>query len=184
MKKQIQEYLELLYTTLREVDLDSIELVAKQLMFARDSGKHIYVFGNGGSGSTASHMVCDIIKGCSYDKTQKFKITCLNDNIATVLAYSNDIGYDVIFEEQLKNLLNEGDVVLGISGSGNSVNVLKAIEYANTRNAITIGFTGFTGGKLIDVAKISFHIPINDMQITEDIHLIVNHILYKLFNAD
>jgi len=182
MKTQIQKYLDLLSATLKEVDIDTIEKVAEQFILARDAGKHIYVFGNGGSGSTASHMVCDILNGCSYDKDRRFKITCLNDNIPTILAYSNDVGYDVIFEEQLKNFLNEGDIVLGISGSGNSVNVLKAIEYANKKNVTTIGFTGLSGGKLLNLAKICLHIAIDDMQITEDIHFIVNHILYKTLN--
>lgn len=183
MRQLINDYIATLIKTLNLLDVEAIEIVANHLIKARDSGKHIYVFGNGGSGATASHMVCDILKGCSYEKTSKFKISCLNDNIPTLLAYSNDVGYDVIFEEQLKNYLTDGDVVLGISGSGNSKNVLNAIAYANGKNALTIGFTGLSGGKLIDMAKVSFHIPINDMQITEDIHFITNHILYKIFDA-
>jgi D-sedoheptulose 7-phosphate isomerase len=183
MNKIISDYLETLIDTLRKVDTDSIEKIAKTLIFARNSGKHIYVFGNGGSGSTASHMVCDILKGCSYGFEKRFKITCLNDNIPTILAYSNDVSYDVVFEEQLKNYLNEGDIVIGISGSGNSVNVIKAIEFANTMNSTTIGLTGFSGGELINVAQIVLHIPIDDMQISEDIHFIVNHILYKIFTS-
>lgn len=183
MKTQIKEYFKKLNSTIEKLDVDIIEEIAKQFLIARDSGKHIYVFGNGGSGSTASHMVCDIVKGCSYKKNKRFKVTCLNDNIPTILAYSNDVGYDVIFEEQLKNFLNEGDIVLGISGSGNSQNVINAIDYANSRNATTIGFTGFNGGKLHEIVNIGLLVPINDMQITEDIHLIVNHIFYQIFDS-
>ena len=183
MKKQIKEYFKKLNSTLEKLDVEIIEEIAIQFLNARDDGKHIYVFGNGGSGSTASHMVCDIVKGCSYKKNKRFKISCLNDNIPTLLAYSNDVGYEVIFEEQLKNYLNEGDIVLGISGSGNSQNVINAIEYANSCNAITIGFTGFNGGKLHEIVNIGLHVPVNDMQITEDIHLIINHIFYQIFDS-
>ncbi|MBI4858028.1 MAG: SIS domain-containing protein [Acetobacterium woodii] len=128
MKAQIQEYLSLLNSTIKKIEVEVIEKIAQLFIYARDSNKQIFVFGNGGSGSTASHMVCDIIKGCSYNKDRRFKIICLNDNITTVLAYSNDVGYDSIFIEQLKNFLNEGDIVLGVSGSGNSKNVLNAIN--------------------------------------------------------
>lgn len=183
MKNQIKEYLKKLNSTIEMLDVNIIEQIAEEFLNARDNGKHIYVFGNGGSGSTASHMVCDIAKGCSYKKNKRFKVTCLNDNIPIVLAYSNDVGYDVIFEEQLKNYLNEDDVVLGISGSGNSKNVINAIEYANSRNAKTIGFTGFNGGKLHEIVNIGLHVPVNDMQITEDIHLIINHIFYQIFDS-
>lgn len=182
MKNQIKEYFKKLNKTIQKLDVNVIEQIAIEFKNARDNGKHIYVFGNGGSGSTASHMVCDIVKGCSYNKNKRFKITCLNDNMPTILAYSNDVSYDVIFEEQLKNFLNEGDIVLGISGSGNSKNVINAIQYANSCNAKTIGFTGFNGGKLHKIVNIGLHVPVNDMQITEDIHLIINHIFYQIFD--
>ena len=168
---------------MERLDICVIEQIAKEFLNARDKGKHIYIFGNGGSGSTASHMVCDIVKGCSYNKIKRFKVTCLNDNIPIMLAYANDVGYDVIFKEQLKNFLEEGDVVLGISGSGNSQNVINAIEYANSVGALSIGFTGFNGGKLHEIVKLGLHVPINDMQITEDIHLIINHIFYQIFES-
>ena len=180
MKNKIEDYLKQLKTTLNNFNIDEIEAVANLFISARQSKKHIYVFGNGGSGSTASHMVCDIIKGCSYNKKEKFKISCLNDNIPTILAYSNDVNYDVIFKEQLKNLLEDGDIVLGISGSGNSSNIISAIEYANSRGNVTIGFTGFNGGELKKISTVSVNAMINDMQISEDVHLIILHILYKL----
>jgi D-sedoheptulose 7-phosphate isomerase len=127
-------------------------------------------------------MVCDILKGCSYGKADKFKISCLNDNIPALLAYSNDVSYDEVFLEQLKNYLEPGDLVLGISGSGNSSNIIKAIEYAKLRGNTTIGFTGFDGGKLKKIADYSVNSRIDDMQISEDIHLIVLHIMYKILS--
>ena len=182
MEKIIKNYFKNLNSTLDKMNIDNFIEFKDSIEKARDNGNNIYVFGNGGSGSTASHMVCDIVKGCSYNKDKKFKISCLNDNIPTLLAYSNDVSYDVVFEEQLKNFLKKDDVVIGISGSGNSTNVVKAINYANNNGAITIGMSGFNGGKLKEICNINVHAPINDMQISEDIHLITIHILYKLLN--
>lgn len=183
MKNKITEYINNFRVVLDNFDIDALEEIIQTFIYARDNNKNIYVFGNGGSGSTASHMVCDIIKGCSYNKEKKFRIICLNDNIPTILAYSNDVGYDVIFEEQLKNLMNEGDVVLAISGSGNSKNIIKAIDYANINGATTIGFSGFDGGLLKKKAKINLHVPIDDMQISEDFHVIAMHIMYSILSA-
>lgn len=180
MKKEIKNYFENLKETIDNLSISDIESVANILIEARDNGKTIYTMGNGGSGSTASHMVCDIVKGCSFNKDKKFKIFCLNDNIPTILAYSNDVSYDVIFEEQLKNILNSNDVILAISGSGNSKNIIRAIEFGKSKNAKIIGFTGYSGGKLKELSDVSVNANINDMQISEDIHVIIMHILYKL----
>jgi D-sedoheptulose 7-phosphate isomerase len=180
--KTISNYIEELKKTLNNIDISEIDIIAKAFNKARKNGNHIYVFGNGGSGSTASHMVCDFLKGSSYKKDDKFKILCLNDNIPTILAYSNDVSYDEVFVEQLKNYLKPNDLVIGISGSGNSKNIIKAIDYANKNNGITIGFTGFDGGKLKKASKYSINAMVNDMQISEDIHVICMHILYKIFN--
>ena len=103
MKKQISKYFETLSKTLKNLDVDVIEQIALEFINARDNGKHIYVFGNGGSGSTASHMVCDIAKGCSYKKDKRFKITCLNDNIPIILAYSNDVDYESLVTTIMSN---------------------------------------------------------------------------------
>ena len=184
MKTQVKEYISTLNQVLTNLKEEEILQVANAFKECRDQNKTIYVFGNGGSGSTASHMVCDIVKGCSYKKENKYKVICLNDNIPTILAYSNDVSYDEVFVEQLKNFLSKGDLVLGISGSGNSVNIIKAIEYANNRGNTTIGFTGFDGGKLKSIAKISFNASVNDMQHSEDVHMIGVHILYSLLFND
>tara|TARA_B100000768_G_C11270395_1_gene373138 strand:+ start:1530 stop:2084 length:555 start_codon:yes stop_codon:yes gene_type:complete len=184
MKDSIKEYRKRLINTLENIEIESIQDVALVFIEARDKGKTIYTIGNGGSGSTASHMVCDITKGCSYEKKKRFKMFCLNDNIPTILAYSNDVSYDVVFEEQLKNVLNEGDVVLAISGSGNSKNIIRAVNYARSVKAKTIGMTGYDGGELKRITDISINANINDMQISEDVHVIVMHMLYKLLESE
>ncbi|MBV7529005.1 SIS domain-containing protein [Chitinophaga sp. sic0106] len=181
MKNIIANYLTELQNTLRNLDQSEILEVAEILKNARDTGKQIFIFGNGGSGSTATHFACDINKGVSYNRDKRFKVICLNDNIPTMLAYSNDVGYDVVFSEQLKNFIEEGDVVIGISGSGNSKNIIKAMETAKESKAITIGITGFSGGKLKEMADYSLNAGVNDMQLSEDVHMIWVHIMMKCF---
>ncbi|MBI5056305.1 MAG: SIS domain-containing protein [Nitrospirae bacterium] len=153
--------------------------IAQTLLQAYDNGKQVFIMGNGGSGATASHFVCDINKGTCLELQKKFKVICLNDNLPSILAYANDLSYDQIFIEQLKNFLQPGDIVIGISGSGNSKNVLLAISYAKEQGAKAIGITGFEGGKLAALADISFVVSINDMQKVEDVHLIVVHMLMQ-----
>ena len=182
MKDKIITYKENLVQAINDLDEDEIISLNNEIINARDNGKFIYVFGNGGSASTASHMVCDLLKGCSYKKDKKIKIICLNDNIPTITAYSNDVNYSEVFVEQLKNYLNPDDLVIGISGSGNSNNILKAIEFANSIGARTFGITGFDGGKLKGLSKFSLNANVNNMQISEDIHLIVLHILYTIMS--
>ncbi len=177
--KKVENYISKLKLTLDNINAKEVEEIVNVFKKCKKERKNIYVFGNGGSGSTASHMVCDLLKGCSFGKNNRFKIICLNDNIPTLLAYSNDINFNEVFVEQLKNYIEKGDIVLGISGSGNSLNVIKAIDFANSKNCITIGFTGFDGGKLKKICKYSINANVNDMQISEDIHLVILHILYK-----
>ena len=154
MEKSINNYFDRLKSAIDKLDRRELSTFINTLLTARDNDKHIYIMGNGGSASTASHFVCDFNKGMSYKQDKKFKMICLNDNVATMLAYSNDVGYDDVFVEQLKNFLQKGDVVIGISGSGNSKNILKAIEYANSHGAITVGLTGYDGGEETDLLAI------------------------------
>ena len=184
MKQSINYYKENLISTINKLDSDELINLANAFLEARNNQNTIFVFGNGGSGSTASHMVCDIIKGCSYKKDLKFKIICLNDNVPTILAYANDVSYDDVFVEQLKNLMSKDDLVIGISGSGNSENIIRAISYANSNGAKTFGMTGFDGGKLKKMSNKSINANINDMQISEDIHLICLHILYVILSNE
>lgn len=160
---------------------DRIDEIAKIFSVARDTGKKIFFMGNGGSGSTASHFACDLAKGTISTKYPRFKAISLTDNIPVILAWANDDSYEVIFVEQLKNLFEPEDVVVGISGSGNSPNVLRAIEYANKNGGITIGLSGFDGGKLKDIVQVSIVVPAYNMQQIEDMHLLIEHILTSLF---
>lgn len=172
-------YLEQLRTLLDIFPHDQFEEIGKILISAYDNEKHVFIMGNGGSGSTASHFACDINKGCCFDLEKKFKVICLNDNVPTMLAYANDLSYDKVFVEQLRNFLEPGDVVIGISGSGNSENILQAISYGKGKGARTIGLTGFDGGKLAKIVDFPLVAAINDMQKVEDVHMIVVHMLMQ-----
>ncbi len=136
--------------------------------------------GNGGSGSTASHFAEDFSKGTIVGDSLRFKAVSLADSIPTILAWANESSYDDIFIDQLKNLMEPGDVVIVISGSGNSKNVLKAIEYANSNGRITIGLPGYDGRKLIKSAQINMHVPSFSIQRVEDIHMLVTHLLISV----
>jgi D-sedoheptulose 7-phosphate isomerase len=180
---EIKEYLSELASVLQKLDVTQLDGFLQLLDSAREDGRQIFIFGNGGSGANASHITGDLVKGASYGKEKRFKVLCLNDNDAGVLAYANDVSYDEVFLEQLKNFLNPGDVVVGISGSGNSVNILKAIDYANERGAITVGFCGYPGGQLESRVKHVVHANIHDMQFAEDVHLIAGHIAMKILSG-
>lgn len=184
MTKTISEYFKALQSTISLLQVSEFEAVAKVLQKARDNKKRIFIFGNGGSGSTATHFACDINKGVSFGREKRFRVICLNDNIPTLLAYSNDVGYDIVFKEQLINFVEESDVVIGISGSGNSKNIIAAIELAKEKGAITVGITGYQGGKLKEIVDYSINSRVNDMQISEDIHLIWVHVMMKCFEND
>ena len=180
MEKYINNYFEQLKNTIDNLDRNELKTFINLLLTTRDAGKHIYIMGNGGSGATASHFCCDFNKGMSYQQDKKFKMICLNDNVATMLAYSNDVAYENVFVEQLKNFLTEGDVVIGISGSGNSKNVLNAIDYANKNGGISVGITGYNGGILKQISRYSVNANVDNMQITEDIHMMICHMIYHI----
>ena len=168
--------------SLDKIDLDNFNKINEILFNALENGRQIFTMGNGGSGATAAHLVCDLNKGVGFNNSRKFKAICLNDNMPTLLAYANDLSYSDIFSEQLKNFMNKGDIVIGFSGSGNSENVLRALEYANENEGITIGFSGFDGGRLAKKVRHSLVVPINDMQKCEDIHLILCHLIMQTMN--
>jgi D-sedoheptulose 7-phosphate isomerase len=157
------------------IDLDKVGQAIEILKEAREQGRHIFVCGNGGSASTASHFVCDMVKGASFHRDKRFRIMALTDSLPTITAYANDVCYDCVFVEQLKNFAEPGDVVMAISGSGNSPNVLRAVEWANRNGLKTFGCTGFSGGKLKSLAQQVFHVPLDDMGIVESIHLTAFH---------
>ena len=177
---EIRHYRDMVIDSLLKVDMQNIVHVVQILLQARKDKKTVFVFGNGGSGATASHFVGDLTKSLSYLYEKKFKAICLNDNIPGLMAYANDISYEEIFVEPLKNFVERGDVVIGISGSGNSKNVIKALEYANLVGATTIAFCGFNGGYIKQLAGLSVHVPINDMEIVEDIHMSFFHSIKRV----
>ncbi|MBO6087237.1 SIS domain-containing protein [bacterium] len=180
MIEKINNYFDVMKNCIDNLDRTELEVFINTLLKARDNGHKIFTMGNGGSAAAASHFCCDFNKGMSYGQDKKFQMICLNDNVATMTAYANDVSYDNIFVEQLKNFLQKDDVVIGISGSGNSKNVLNAIEYANKIGAITIGLTGYNGGKLKEVSQLSVNANIDDMQVTEDIHMMICHMIYSI----
>lgn len=182
MQHEISKYLASAKQAIDMLDLNEINNFINILIDAYEKGSNIYIFGNGGSASTASHFACDFNKGINSNLFKKFRVLSLTDNIPTMLAYANDIDYNSLFVEQLKNFLKEDDVVIGISGSGNSKNVLKAIEYANQKNNLTVGITGFDGGNLKKIARYSVNVNVNNMQITEDLHMMITHLIMTVLN--
>jgi len=184
-EEEIHAYFNSVSNTLSNLDKGSVARFTEYLMHTYNKGGIIYVFGNGGSGATASHFVGDLIKGVSCGLDKRFKAICLNDNIPALMAIANDISYDDIFVEQLKNFLTKEDLVIGISGSGNSVNVVKAFEYSKKFGAKTLAICGFKGGKIKEIADLSIHAKIDDMEISEDIHnLIMIHCVKRILQKE
>lgn len=175
----VSGYKKKLKETVDSISEDKVAEIINAILEAGKNSKNIFIAGNGGSASTASHMACDlsktILKG--KDDNDRLRVYCLSDNIPSITAISNDWSYDDIFSEQLKNLLKEGDIVILISGSGNSKNIIKAAEYAKSKKATIIGFTGFDGGKLKSLADYGIHINIDDYGIVEDLHMVLDHIV-------
>lgn len=180
-RKSISAYLQKEQEVLQALDVESINAALNMLEEAFEKKKMIYIFGNGGSSATASHFQNDFNKGISEYTQTKFRFLCLNDNVATVMAIANDIGFDDIFRFQLDGRLEPGDIVIAISGSGNSTNVLRGVEYARQCGNQVIGLTGFSGGKLMQLSDVSLHVPVMSMQITEDIHMVFDHLMMSVF---
>ena len=172
-----KEYKSDLLRALDTLDLARVEELIGVFAKARDEGRRIFVFGNGGSAASANHFACDIVKGASYGRNRRFKIMSLSEQIPTLTAYSNDVGYEVVFEEPLKNFANPGDVVMAISGSGDSENVVRAIDYANAAGCYTVGLSGKDGGRLRPAVDLSIHVDAEHMGRIEDAHMIVCHMV-------
>ena len=175
------EYKLRLLSAINSVDLAAVGRAIEILAEARDNNRHIFTCGNGGSASTASHFVCDMVKGASFNRESRFRIMALTDSLATITAYSNDVSYECVFVEQLKNFAEKGDVLIALSGSGNSPNVLRAVEYANSVGCHTIGLTGRDGGKLGAAAGLEIRVAEPHMGRIEDVHLMVTHMLCYYF---
>lgn len=177
----INEYLSEEICIIRELNVDSINEVLIEILDTYNRGGKIYVFGNGGSASTASHLANDFNKGLSEYLKKKFHTICLNDNIATIMAIANDISYDEVFRFQLRGNIDENDLVIAFSGSGNSKNVINAVKYAKRQGSKVIGLTGMDGGELRLLSDISLHVDSKSMQKTEDIHLMYTHLMVTVF---
>ncbi|KAA3664233.1 MAG: SIS domain-containing protein [Chloroflexi bacterium] len=175
----VKFYITDLIETLNQLDEIPIQQAIATLHEARLGGQRIFIMGNGGSASTASHFVCDLAKNTRKSSISDFKVIGLADNMAIFSAYANDEGYENVFAKQLASLVAPGDVVIGISASGNSPNVLNAIAVAKQSKAISIGFTGFDSGKLGGMVDIHLHVPSDCIEHVEDIHLMLEHLITK-----
>jgi D-sedoheptulose 7-phosphate isomerase len=176
----ISLYIDNIKDVLDRLPYKEIQEVIRVLWEARLAHRQIFIMGNGGSGSTASHFVCDLAKNTQSEGLPPYKVLGLNDNIPLMLAYANDEGYENVFARQLESLVQPQDVVIALSGSGNSKNVIKAVEVARKCSAKTIAFTGFDGGKLGPMVDISVCVPSDSMPQIEDIHLILEHIISNI----
>jgi len=174
-------YRENLIETIQTIDAAKVNQAIEWFRDARDHGKAIFVAGNGGSAATASHFVCDMIKGASLGKPSRFRIQALHDNMPSLTAYANDLHYQDAAVEQLKNFASPGDIYMAISGSGNSPNVIRALEYAKSLGCRTLALTGRDGGKLGAMAELNIQVPEQHMGRIEDAHHIICHMICYCF---
>jgi D-sedoheptulose 7-phosphate isomerase len=179
MMEEARSYITGLQQTLSQLSFETIEKVVAILDSARLHNRKVFILGNGGSASTASHFVCDLAKNTRKDGWPNFRVIGLTDNMAIFSALANDEGYENVFAQQMAGFVEAGDVVIGISTSGNSPNVLRAIELAKRFEATTIGFTGFDSGQLGLMVDIDLHVPSNSIEHVEDIHLVLEHLICK-----
>ena len=177
--KIIQNYILTLQKTLDRLPQDLVVKVIEALELARLQGRQVFIMGNGGSASTASHFVCDLAKNTRRDGSPHYRVIGLTDNMAIFSAYANDEGYESVFAKQLENLILPGDIVIGISASGNSQNVFNALQFAKGRGALTIAFTGFDGGRIGKLVEINIHVMSDIIEHVEDIHLMLEHMIVK-----
>ena len=174
----VRDYFQLVSDTLNKLPPEPIERIVDCLRQARAQNRRIFVFGNGGSSANASHFVNDMVKSTVRPDQPRFKLICLSDNVPTLTAYANDVSYEVIFAEPMAALAEPGDVALALSGSGNSPNVLKAMDVAKEMGLTRIGLTGFAGGKLKDKCDVCVIVPSDSMQVIEDAHLVILHSVF------
>jgi D-sedoheptulose 7-phosphate isomerase len=181
MQRHIDSYLQELRAGIDGLPHDQLAELGEILFRAYRNDKQVFVMGNGGSSSTASHMAADLAKNTIGPNMRRFRITSLSDNAAIVTALANDLGYENVFSEQLTSLVRAGDVLIAVSASGNSPNILSAIRYARSRSAEIVGLLGFGGGQAAALADLAIIVPSSDYGVVEDIHLIINHMLVNYF---
>src|SRR5437588_9549277 len=171
----LEDHLEQVRAVLSEIPIDAVERVVEVILEAHDRRQHVYVLGNGGSASTATHFACDLSKATIVEGRARLRVTSLTDNMSLLTAWANDSSYEKVFAEQLCNLLNPGDVVIAISASGNSPNVLNAVAAARDREAVTVGLVGFGGGALMGAVDSAVHVESHSYGVVEDCHLVLEH---------
>lgn len=171
------DYFERLNKTLLNINIEEFEKLEEIIFNAYKNNKTIFIIGNGGSASAATHWSCDFSKGTRVENKRPLKCISLTDNIALITAISNDISYDDVFVEQLKVFFSKGDVLIGISASGNSENIVRALKHCKDNCGTAIAIVGFTGGKCREIADYSVYIPNNEYGIVEDIHIIIDHMV-------
>jgi D-sedoheptulose 7-phosphate isomerase len=177
MLKAIERYLSDINEIVAGIPPVQVKEIIHLLLRAYEDERFVFIMGNGGSAATASHLACDLSKGTIAAGRKRFKVIALTDNVPLITAWANDTDYEHIFAEQLSPFISANDVVIGISGSGNSPNVINAIKLAAAHSAITIGLTGFEGGRLKEVVDHCLVIPSNNMQHIEDVHMILTHLI-------
>jgi len=173
-----QSYFGSLAQLMERLPFDQIDEIAAVLLNAYHTRQTIYLFGNGGSAALASHFACDLGKGTVGSNGSRFRVIALTDNIPLLTAWANDSSYEDVFAEQLSNFVQADDVVFAISGSGNSPNVLRALHVARQAGALTMGLTGFRGGKMKDLCDRCVVVPSDNMQLIEDVHVAVTHAVF------
>jgi len=171
----VDDYFSQLTSAIEGVDNDAVSAWIDRLVRARSEGATIFVAGNGGSAATASHFATDIGKGASYGKPVRFRVVALTDSMSTITAYANDVSYDVVFAEQLRNLGKPGDLLVTISGSGSSTNIVRVIEVAKELQMDVVALTGFSGGDSGPMADIHINVPSDHMGRIEDVHMALCH---------
>jgi D-sedoheptulose 7-phosphate isomerase len=174
----IDDYFASVRQTLTDLPQTQIRHIVDLILATRAAGGQIFVFGNGGSAATASHFACDLGKGTVHKGKRRFRVISLCDQIPMMTAWANDANYSDIFVEQLANLLNKSDLVIGISSSGNSPNVLKALQFAKAQGVKTVALSGFNGGRVREIVDECLIVPSSSVQIIEDIHLMLEHVIF------
>ena len=177
--EDVREYLSAVTRLIEKLPEDQIQDFVDTIAEAYHTGRQVFILGNGGSAATASHLACDLQKGIGGEAPRKFKVMAVTDSVPIMTAWANDTDYSRIFSEQIDTWANPGDLVIAISGSGNSPNVIRAVEVANNKGAFTYGLAGFGGGKLAQVARKCIVASSDNMQHVEDAHMIVSHLVYS-----
>ncbi len=173
-------YLRGLDDTLQNLERRGIDEIAQALLRAYKTRAAVFIFGNGGSAALASHLACDLGKGTAIDGHDRFRVLALTDNVPLMTAWANDSKYDDIFAEQIRNFVQPGDIAFAVSGSGNSPNVLKALQTAKAAGAFNIGLGGYQGGKMKNLCDLCVVVPSENMQVIEDLHLSISHCVFSI----